>query len=166
VFNRDKRVVNLCTFSLRRASRIIVYFCKSFVIPTPQLKQIVELLIIIIVSNINKQIIAFCRVQFGKLKVTILSLCHAYRFVFIKNSFLSHEEKIIITKGVKRYFLSTFLVIIIGFLGSAGFYHLLLTIIIVFIDRFTASYITFSHQLCVLYCFSFGLGWSNRVKLS
>jgi hypothetical protein len=61
------------------------------------------------------------------------------RFVFIKNSFLSHEEKIIITtKGVKRYFLSTFLVIIIGFLGSAGFF--INRSLMVIVDRFIIIY--------------------------
>jgi hypothetical protein len=58
------------------------------------------------------------------------------------------------------------LVIIIGFLGSAGFITLLLTIIIVLLTGLLHYTITFSPPACVFMLFFFGLGWSNRVKLS
>jgi hypothetical protein len=53
------------------------------------------------------------------------------------------------------------------FLALQAFITLLLTIIIVFIDRFTA--IGYNHifpPALRFMLFFFGLGWSNRVKLS
>jgi hypothetical protein len=74
--------------------------------------------------SIYKQIIAFCEVNSGKLKV-VLSLCHALPTeLLIKTLSLSHEEKDCQQKNKALFFIHIFCVII-GFRGSCWFFFLL-----------------------------------------
>ena len=85
-------------------------------------KDIIEF-IIVIGSQIHKQIVLFCWVQCRQIKETMLSLFQplAYCFVFVKNSFfLSQAKKSKTTANKCNYFLSPFLVIIIGFSWFVG----------------------------------------------